>query len=179
MRALDRARPVGVWELVPAARTVLVRFAPDTISRDKVVRWVRSTTPDTAAGDSTAEEILIPVHYDGPDLGEVAELTGLSTDEVIAAHTDTPWTVAFGGFTAGFGYLTGGDTRLRVPRQSEPRTSVPTGAVGLAGEFSGIYPRSSPGGWQLIGRTDEQMWDPSRTPPALLRPGVTVRFHAV
>lgn len=178
-RALDRTRPAGVWELVPAARTVLVRFDPDAIGHDKVVRWVRSTTPDTVTGDSPTEEIRIPVHYDGPDLGEVAELTGLSTDEVIAAHTDTPWTVAFGGFAPGFGYLAGGDARLHVPRRSEPRTSVSAGAVGLAGEFSGIYPRSSPGGWQLIGRTDERMWDPSRTPAALLRPGVTVRFHAV
>ena len=92
--------------------------------------------------------------YDGPDLAEVARLTGLDEDEVVAAHTGTPWRIAFGGFAPGFAYLTGGDARLRVPRRDEPRTTVPAGAVGLAGEFSGVYPRPSPGGWQLIGSTD-------------------------
>ena len=84
---------------------------------------------------------------------------------MVAAHTGTPWRVGFGGFAPGFAYLTGGDPRLKVARRSEPRTSVPAGAVGLAGEFSGVYPRSSPGGWQLIGRTDAVLWDPDREPP--------------
>ena len=114
--------------------------------------------------------------YDGPDLAEVARLTGLDEDEVVAAHTGTPWRIAFGGFAPGFAYLTGGDERLRVPRRDEPRTTVPAGAVGLAGEFSGVYPRSSPGGWQLIGSTDALLWDPDRDPPALLLPGGSVRF---
>ena len=114
--------------------------------------------------------------YDGPDLAEVARLTGLDEDEVVAAHTGTPWRIAFGGFAPGFAYLTGGDERLRVPRRDEPRTTVPAGAVGLAGEFSGVYPRPSPGGWQLIGSTDAPLWDPDRDPPALLGPGGWVRF---
>ena len=109
-------------------------------------------------------------------LAEVARLTGLDEDEVVAAHTGTPWRVAFGGFAPGFAYLTGGDERLRVPRRDEPRTTVPAGAVGLAGEFSGVYPRSSPGGWQLIGSTDARLWDPDRDPPALLEPGGRVQF---
>ena len=114
--------------------------------------------------------------YDGPDLAEVARLTGLGEDEVVAAHAGTPWRVAFGGFAPGFAYLVGGDPRLQVPRRDEPRTRVPAGAVGLAGEFSGVYPRESPGGWQLIGRTDAVMWDLDRDPPALLAAGLTVRF---
>lgn len=121
---------------------------------------------------------MIPVTYDGPDLVEVARLTGLTVDEVVAAHTGTPWRVAFGGFAPGFAYLVGGDPRLQVPRRETPRTSVPAGSVGLAGEFSGVYPRASPGGWQLIGRTDAVMWDVDRDPPALLAPGATVRFEA-
>jgi KipI family sensor histidine kinase inhibitor len=84
--------------------------------------------------------------------------------------------VAFGGFAPGFAYLTGGDSRLRVPRRSEPRTTVPAGSVALAGEYSAVYPRSSPGGWQLIGRTDAAIWDLEHDPPALLRPGTWVRF---
>ena len=109
----------------------------------------------------------------------VAEHTGMSDDDVVAAHTGSPWTVAFGGFAPGFAYLVGGDGRLVVPRRETPRTSVPPGSVGLAGEFSGIYPRSSPGGWQLIGRTDAVMFDVDRDPPALLAPGTRVRFVAV
>ncbi|HET6861194.1 MAG TPA: carboxyltransferase domain-containing protein, partial [Streptomyces sp.] len=127
---------------------------------------------------ATGEVVEIVVHYDGEDLHEVARHTGLSPDEVVAAHTGSTWTAAFGGFAPGFAYLAGGDPRLEVPRRGEPRTRVPSGAVGLAGSFSGIYPRSSPGGWQIIGHTDVVVWDLERDPPALLRPGVRVRFTA-
>ena len=99
--------------------------------------------------------------------------------QVVAAHTDTPWRVGFGGFAPGFAYLVGGDPRLNVPRRSEPRTKVPVGSVGLAGEFSGVYPRESPGGWQLIGHTDAVLWDVQRDNPALLTPGMWVQFRAV
>jgi KipI family sensor histidine kinase inhibitor len=116
------------------------------------------------------------VVYDGPDLADVASHTGLSEEAIVSAHTGTPWTVAFGGFAPGFAYLVGGDERLAVPRRDSPRTSVPAGSVGLAGEYSGVYPRSSPGGWQLIGRTDTVMFDVDRDPPALLAPGSLVRF---
>ena len=116
------------------------------------------------------------MRYDGPDLSDVARHTGLSEEEVVEAHTGTPWRVAFGGFAPGFGYLAGGDERLRVPRRDSARTAVPAGAVALADRFSGVYPRESPGGWQLIGTTDLPMWDLDRDPPALLRPGVPVRF---
>jgi KipI family sensor histidine kinase inhibitor len=120
--------------------------------------------------------VEIEVDYSGEDLAEVAELTGLSPDEVVQAHTGQVWTVAFCGFAPGFGYLHGEHNRLRVPRRSSPRTRVPAGSVGLADQWSGIYPRVGPGGWQLIGRTEQTLWDLDKTPPALLQPGLRVRF---
>ncbi len=174
-RSMVRERPDAVVDLVPAARTVLVIFdgAPAPI-----LEWVAALEPAVDDPTAASEAVTIPVTYDGADLDDVARLTGLSTAEVVAAHTEHTWTVAFGGFAPGFGYLVGTDTRLHVPRRDSPRTSVPAGAVGLAGEFSGIYPRSSPGGWQLIGRSDVTLWDSERTPPALLTPGTTVRFES-
>jgi KipI family sensor histidine kinase inhibitor len=165
-----------VVDIVPAATTVLVVVADE--ASVAALRQALATLPAAAAGNVAASDqvIEIPVRYDGPDLADVAKLTGLRVHEVIAAHTGTDWRVAFGGFAPGFAYLSWGDPRLAVPRRSEPRTSVPSGAVGLAGEFSAIYPRSSPGGWQLIGRTDVVVFDIARDPPALLQPGVAVRF---
>jgi KipI family sensor histidine kinase inhibitor len=98
---------------------------------------------------------------------------------VVARHTGSEWTVAFAGFAPGFGYLTGGDPRLEVPRRETPRTRIPAGSVGLAGRFAGVYPHDSPGGWQLIGSTTLRVWDLDRDPPALLAPGVRVRFEEV
>jgi KipI family sensor histidine kinase inhibitor len=158
-------------DAVLGARTVLLRGEPSAL-RELVDR----SEPRDIAAAEPGDAIEIPVTYDGPDLADVAGHTGLSEDEVVAAHTETPWTVAFGGFAPGFAYLVGGDERLVVPRRETPRTSVPAGSVGLAGEFSGVYPRSSPGGWQLIGRTGAVMFDVDRDPPALLVPGAHVRF---
>lgn len=177
-RALDRERPRGVVDLVPAARTLLVCFDPSETGAQVVHKWVTTTAP-VSGDDIDVEEVTLEVRYDGTDLEEVGELTGLGADGVIAAHTGSLWTVAFGGFAPGFAYLTGGDSRLHVPRRSSPRTSVPSGAVGLAGEFSGVYPRKSPGGWQLIGTSDAPLWQPDRAPAALLRPGCAVRFVAI
>lgn len=177
-RAVQVHTPPAVLEVVPAARTVLLRFDHERTSASAVERSVRelpAVEPET--GDHGT--VRIPVVYDGEDLPEVARLTGLSEREVVEAHVGAEWTVAFGGFAPGFGYLAGGDRRLVVPRRRESRTRVPAGAVGLAGEFSGIYPRESPGGWQLIGRTDTEIWRSDRDPPALLRPGLRVRFDEV
>ncbi|MCW3159043.1 5-oxoprolinase subunit PxpB [Micropruina sonneratiae] len=171
----------AVIDVVPAATTVLVGVddpAALTALRERLTQLL--TRLDVAlVGETGGELVEIDVVYDGEDLDEVARLTGLSAREVIEAHTGSDWTVAFGGFAPGFSYLVGGDPRLEVPRRAEPRTSVPAGSVGLAGSFSGIYPRSSPGGWQLIGRTDAVLFDVDRDPPALLRPGRRVRFRAV
>ncbi len=143
------------------------------------MRQALATLPVAAAergGCAATQVVEIPVRYDGPDLAEVAELTGLSVREVIAAHTGTDWRVAFGGFAPGFAYLSWGDPRLAVPRRQEPRTSVPAGSVALAGSFSAIYPRSSPGGWQLIGHTDVVVFDVDR---GTTRPAATGRGRAL
>ena len=158
-------------DAVLGARTVLLRGEPSAL-RSLVDR----SEPEDITAAEAGDAIEIAVTYDGPDLADVAEHTGMSEEDVVAAHTGKPWIVAFGGFAPGFAYLVGGDDRLVVPRRETPRTSVPTGAVGLAGEFSGVYPRSSPGGWQLIGHTDAVMFDVDRDPPALLTPGALVRF---
>ncbi len=158
-------------DAVLGARTVLLRGEPSAL-RSLVDR----SEPEDITAAEAGDAIEIAVTYDGPDLADVAKHTGMSEQEVVAAHTGKPWTVAFGGFAPGFAYLVGGDDRLVVPRRETPRTSVPAGSVGLAGEFSGVYPRSSPGGWQLIGHTDAVMFDVDRDPPALLMPGAPVRF---
>ena len=168
-----------VMDVLPAARTLAVTVPAGTdLGRvaDEILALAGDPGADAATGE--VDEVEIAVHYDGPDLDEIASLTGLSAAEVVEAHTGTPWRVAFGGFAPGFFYLVDGDPRLTVPRRSEPRTAVPPGSVGLAGEFSGIYPRASPGGWQLLGPVDEALWAVDRDPPALLRPGQHVRFAA-
>ena len=171
-----RDEPVpGVVELVPAARTVLVRFDPAVIDPAHLVAEIRGRplVPERVLRDDVVE---IPVHYDGEDLVEVARHLGVTEDDVIRKHTRSTWTVAFIGFSPGFAYLAGSDPSLDVPRRAVPRHTVPAGSVGLAGRYSGVYPRSSPGGWQLIGRTDVRMWDLGRAEPALVRPGMRVRF---
>ena len=167
--------PAGVLDLVPAARTLLVRIDPDRTDVAEVERAVRGARP-VRGSRPDAGSVEVPVTYDGEDLAEVGRLTGLGERGVVEAHTGQEWTVAFGGFAPGFGYLVGTDDRLHVPRRRTPRTKVPAGAVALAGEFAGVYPRESPGGWQLIGHTTLRPWDLDRDPPALLAPGVRVRF---
>jgi KipI family sensor histidine kinase inhibitor len=173
--ALADRPPAGVVDVVPAARTVLLVTDPARTTLAAVAEAVRTTTPRPdarAAGDV----VELPVHYDGADLAELAGLLDLSTAELVHRHTGAEWTVAFCGFAPGFGYLTQDGGSWDVPRRSTPRTRVPPGSVALAGEFSGVYPRESPGGWQLVGRTDVAVFDLDRDPAALLRPGVRVRF---
>ncbi|OBH06762.1 MULTISPECIES: allophanate hydrolase subunit 1 [unclassified Mycobacterium] len=178
--ALRAAALPGVLDIVPAARTVLVKLDDPRlqgIARRRLRRMRVAARADAAP--VRGADVVIDVVYDGPDLGEVAEATGLTVAQVIDAHTSTPWRVGFSGFAPGFAYLVDGDARLRVPRRAEPRTAVPAGSVGLAGEFSAVYPRQSPGGWQLIGRTGAVLWDLERPIPALLTQGMWVQFRAV
>lgn len=166
----------GVDELVPGARSVLVRFDPALVSaRTLAARLRRASATDEHI--PPAGEAVIPVRYDGEDLTEVARLLGVSTDEVVTRHLASRWQVAFSGFAPGFGYAVGSDPLFDVPRRPSPRTRVPAGSVGLAGHFTGVYPRESPGGWQLIGRTDAVMWNIDRDPPALVAPGTVIRFR--
>ena len=173
--ALSAAALPGVRELVPAARTVLVHFDPLVVPAESLIEWIRGL--ELADGVSPeGRTVQIAVRYDGEDLPAVAALLGISEAEVIERHTGSDYRVAFGGFAPGFAYLTGGDPVLDVPRRSSPRTRIPAGAVGLAGTFSGVYPRESPGGWQIIGHTPLPMWNLDHDPPATLQPGDRVRF---
>jgi KipI family sensor histidine kinase inhibitor len=167
--------PEGVVELVPAARTLLLRLDPERTDVERVRGSLQGRRP-APERPPAGETVEVPVRYDGEDLAEVGRLTGLGQRGVVEAHTGQAWTVAFCGFSPGFGYLVGEDDRLHVPRRSTPRKRVPAGAVALAGEFAGIYPRESPGGWQLIGHTSMVPWDLERDPPTVLLPGVRVRF---
>jgi KipI family sensor histidine kinase inhibitor len=176
-RALEAAPLPGQRELVPAARTVLVVL--DRPPTDLDVAALRRLRPVQAGPDQAAAPVVLPVVFDGPDLDEVAALSGGTAADVVRALTGAELTVAFSGFAPGFGYLTGLPADLHVPRRATPRTRVPGGSVALAGEFAGVYPRPSPGGWQLVGRTDVALFDVDRNPPALLVPGTPVRFREV
>lgn len=161
-----------VREIVPAARTVLLDGLKDPARiAERLPGW--EVHPPSARADEAVE---IAVRYDGPDLADVAALWGVRVDDVPAIHAAAEFRVAFCGFAPGFGYLTGLPERYDVPRRATPRTAVPAGSVALAGPYTGVYPRSSPGGWQLIGVTDAVLWDHARVPAALLAPGTRVRF---
>lgn len=166
----------GQRELLAAARTVMVAFdsRPRAVAAAQLLATMQYDDAATVAGKT----ILIPVVYDGEDLRAVADLTNLSVEGVIQAHTSAEWKGAFGGFAPGFTYLVADNDPLNVPRRETPRTAVPAGSVALAGNFSAVYPRRSPGGWQLIGRTNERMWDLGRENPALVRPGDIVKYEA-
>jgi KipI family sensor histidine kinase inhibitor len=178
--ALRADPPAGTVDVVPAARTVLVTFrspAARAAAAPVITAAVThaATAPDPALDEHRAP-VLLPVRYDGPDLDEVAALTGLSPQEVAARHLAGRYTVAFGGFMPGFAYLTGLDPALRVPRRDSPRPRVPAGAVAVAGDLAAVYPAATPGGWRLLGTCDTPLFDVDRTPPALLTPGTPVRF---
>ncbi|GIH24524.1 allophanate hydrolase [Acrocarpospora phusangensis] len=170
----------GVEEIVPGPETVLVVAAEEDFEEiwervEAVVREPGGLGPD--AGPAPAE-VVVEVEYDGADLAVVAELTGLSVDEVVARHCASPFVVGWLGFAPGFAYLVGLDPALEVPRLEVPRTSVPGGSVAIAGRYSAIYPAASPGGWRLLGRTRTRVWDVTAEPPSLLRPGTRVRMVA-
>ncbi|KQB85964.1 carboxyltransferase domain-containing protein [Corynebacterium lowii] len=174
------AHPVpGQVELIAAAATVLV--VTDSPRHAERAASMLATVEPAESSDSSPREVEVEVIYDGPDLAETAELLDMSTEELISWHTGTSWTAAFGGFAPGFTYCTPSDPAqaLRVPRLSSPRTQVPHGAVGLADSFSAVYPRTSPGGWRLLGHSPTPMWDSTASPPAAIRPGDTVRYRAV
>lgn len=175
--AVVRASYDGVVDVVPGWRTVLVVTEPASVDLSVLVDQLGKLSLSAPAPNDVTTHV-IPVHYDGPDLSEVATHTRLSVDEVVHRHTAATYTVAFLGFQPGFAYLAGLDVALATPRKDSPRTSVPAGAVGIAGDVTGIYPRLSPGGWQIIGRTDVTLFDVAATPPATLAPGDLVTFEA-
>jgi KipI family sensor histidine kinase inhibitor len=174
--ALETSPLRGQVDLVAAARTVLVVL--DRPPADTDLARLRRLTAVPAAAHGV-RSVTLDVVFDGPDLADVAGLTGRSPQELVEALTAVELSVAFTGFAPGFGYLTGLPRDLYVPRRDTPRTRVPAGSLGLAGPYAGIYPRASPGGWQLVGRTDAVLFDVERDPPALLRPGTRVRLRTV
>ena len=177
VRALRALPPIGMVDVVPGAATVLLVHTADA-DVAALRRHLASIEPAPPPAGSVAS-VTIEAVYDGADLEEVGRLTGLTRDEVVARHTAADYEVAFCGFSPGFAYLRGLDPALVVPRLASPRTTVPAGSVAVADTWSAVYPRSSPGGWRLLGRTDATLWDVDRPRPALLEPGTRVRFVEV
>jgi len=175
--ALQQDPAPGIAEIVPGARTLLIRTKVGVLADSEMAQAIVARQPGKASATKrTGEMVELPVTYDGDDLADVARHMGMTVAEVIAAHQAATWQVAFCGFAPGFAYMVGDDPRFRLPRRPSPRTRIPAGSVALADQFCGVYPQASPGGWQLIGRTVVPMWDMTREPPALLRPGVRCRF---
>ena len=173
--ALLEASPLpGQVDVLAAASTLFIK-TDGWASAQKISAAVLALELGSAPADA-GSLVEVPVHYDGEDLAEVARLTGLSVEGVVNAHSQQTWRAAFGGFAPGFAYLLGENQVLNVPRRDTPRKVVPSGAVALAGDYSAVYPRQSPGGWQLIGHTDAVLWDLERPNPALIRPQDRVRF---
>ncbi|GAA1844495.1 5-oxoprolinase subunit B family protein [Agromyces salentinus] len=177
--ALEEARPPGVVELVPAARTLLVSVDPERMPLESAATWIRRIPAEAGSrvAGAHAEPMRIRVTYDGADLAATAALLHMSVDALVARHSGIEWRVAFVGFAPGFGYLVSEDWPHEVPRLEAPRPRVPGGSVAVAGAFGGVYPRQSPGGWRLLGRTDAPLWDPAAAEPAVLAPGRRVRFE--
>ncbi|GAB6876379.1 5-oxoprolinase subunit PxpB [Thermaerobacter litoralis] len=182
-RAVMAARWPGVIDVVPSYAAVYIQFDPVTVTFDRLVNRCRELLGAAAGGEPEETRIcVLPTAYGGPwgpDLEAVARFHGLEPEEVIRRHAGRDYFVYFLGFSPGFPFLGGLDPRLATPRRSTPRTRVPAGSVGIAGEQTGVYPVESPGGWNLIGRTPVRLFDPAADPPTLLRPGDYVRFVPV
>ena len=172
----------GVIDTVPGAATVLLTFATSDFSEAEAMAHfaaaVRKAWAEAAEDpEPDPQRVVIPVRYDGEDLPLVAERAAMTIEDVIECHSRPEYRVAFTGFAPGFGYLSELNEALHLPRLDSPRASVPAGSVAIAGEYAAVYPRSSPGGWLLLGRTEMELFDTDAEPPALLRPGAIVKFE--
>ena len=181
---LEEAHLPFVRALSPACCALLVHLAPDQPGADRADEILLSLSEKAWNEESQASPacLTVPVVYGGafgPDLPEVARHCGKTPEEVIRLHTARSLYVVMLGFVAGFPYLLGMDPTLSTPRRKEPRHRICAGSVGIAGEQTGVYPCPSPGGWQIIGRTPLRLFDPRRDPPALLRPGMELRFQSM
>jgi KipI family sensor histidine kinase inhibitor len=178
---LRSSRPRGVTEIVPAYTTIGVWFDPlEREAADLAAELVACAEASAgAAAIPDAREVVIPVHYDGPDLGDIAARLRLDPAEVVRRHMAIEYRVYLLGFVPGFAFLGLLDPTLELPRRASPRLKVPAGSVAIAGRQTGIYPLETPGGWHLIGRTNVKLFDAERDPPSLLGVGDRVRFEAV
>jgi inhibitor of KinA len=181
MRQVSDAKLDGVIDVAPAYSTLAIYFDPAQTSYEEVAATARSLDAASSDVDATSSSALveIPVHYDGMDLVEVAQRCGFTVEEVIRRHSSVTYDVYMLGFVPGFAYLGVLDASLVLSRRSEPRTRVPSGSVAIAGAQTGIYPRSTPGGWHIIGTTKLAMFDVARSRPSLLAAGDRVRFVPV
>lgn len=181
--ALAASPPPGLVDLRPAYASLLVVFDPRVATHGDVETAVTPRLPPPGLSLAPpGRTVEVPVCYEGdcaPDLADVARGAGLSPGEAVGLHASAAYRVAFLGFSPGFAYLLGLPPRLATPRLSAPRLSVPAGSVGIAGEQAGLYPRATPGGWRLVGRTPLPLFDPLREPPSLLLPGDAVTFVPV
>lgn len=184
-RQIDGQRPAWLLDVVPAYSTLLLVLDlaafPGRDAQAEAIAWLHRQTFEADNADA-GHEIEIAVHYggsDGPDLVDVARHAGLDVDELIARHSAVRYTVAMLGFAPGFPYLIGLDPTLAMPRLDTPRARVDAGSVGIGGAQTGVYPKAGPGGWRIIGRTRQTLFDAARDPPALLAPGDHVRFVPV
>jgi KipI family sensor histidine kinase inhibitor len=169
-------------EVVPGHETLLLVWRDGChVSDISELALDRGSSEMSDAGASRPATVTIPVRYDGADLSAVADGLGISPEQVVQTHVAGKYAVAFVGFSPGFPYLLADEPSvlLELPRLGTPRTEVPVGSVAVAAGYCGIYPRASPGGWNLLGRTDVVLFDPERERPALLEPGMRVRFEAV
>lgn len=174
LRWLEEQQCPQITGIVPGARTLLLQLT-SALPGDLVRSMITIDPPPVPP--AAAGLVIIEVRYDGSDLDEVTDRLGIDVEDLVGYHTGQDWTVAFCGFSPGFGYLAPTDRELRVPRKASPRTRVPAGSVALADQWSAVYPTASPGGWQLIGSTDAVLFDVRADPPATLSPGTRVRFR--
>ena len=171
----------GIIELVPTYCALLVEYDAMLYSYSEICNIIEPTLEEgmTNTTNELVTVVEVPTVYGGefgPDLSFVASHNHLSEDEVISIHSGTDYLVYMLGFIPGFTYLGGMDSRIATPRLSSPRTLIPAGSVGIAGEQTGTYPSDSPGGWQIIGRTPVTMYDISKAQAALLKAGDYVRY---
>lgn len=181
-RLIDRLRLHGVGESVPGYCTLMIHYDPLVITDTELILWLTSLDLAKDLAIKTANHIVLPMVYggsDGPDLEFVARHNHLTEDEVIRIHSSSEYSVYMMGFTPGFPYLGGMDPSIAAPRLAAPRSEVPAGSVGIAGQQTGVYSLASPGGWRIIGRVRVDLFDINRDPPFLLAPGDTVAFQPV
>jgi len=178
---LTQSDMFGIRECVPAYSTLTVYYDPLSLSYDTVYQFLYQLVGKLEIEErKVKEEKVIPVWYNGPDLTDVSQHTGLTIEEIIAIHTAKCYHVYMLGFVPGFPYLGGMDKRLATPRKAIPRVKIPAGSVGIAGEQTGIYPLDTPGGWQIIGQTPMVMFDMrSQDHPARVAAGDLLRFVSI